>query len=78
MIEGVDINWDAIPVSSPVIKLVHVANFNELNAVNVVGKLMCCIVFACYVGFGKHKLMRVHTHQPSAPQRHRRDKFFSF
>ena len=60
MIEGVDINWDAIPVSSPVIKLVHVANFNELNAVNVVGKLMCCIVFACYVGFGQHKLMRVH------------------
>ena len=60
MIEGVDINWDTIPVSSPVIKLVHVANFNELNAVNVVGKLMCCIVFACYVGFGQHKLMRVH------------------
>ena len=89
MIEGVEINWDAIPVSSPVIKLVHVANFNELNAVNVVGKLMCCIVFACYVGFGKHKLMRVHkkailldlvcvTQKPSAPQRHRRAKFFSF
>ena len=39
MIEGVDINWDAIPVSSSVIKLVHVANFNELNAVNVVGKV---------------------------------------
>ena len=52
MIEGVDINWDPIHVSSPVIKLVHVAKFNELNAVNVVGKLMCRIVFASYVGFG--------------------------
>ena len=51
MIEGVDINWDAIPVSFPFIKLVHVANFNELNAVNVVGKMMCRIVFASYVGF---------------------------
>ena len=48
MIEGVDINWDPIHA----IKLVHVANFNELNAVNIVDKLMCRIVFASYVGFG--------------------------